>query len=153
MLNIPIEKRGIEMADTTIKDKYLIKGEPFLYTKEFEWVLQEGDIYIYGISNYAAVELGELAYVELPEVGDTFEEGKSMGIIEALKTVVDFYAPFDCEIIEVHEELEDDASVITEDCYNEGWIVKVKPTGPTDVLITPENFVKQVEKEIEEGSH
>ncbi|GAH54757.1 unnamed protein product, partial [marine sediment metagenome] len=70
-----------------------------------------------------------------------------------LKTVVDFYAPFDCEIIEVHTELEDDASVITEDCYNEGWIVKVKPTGPTDVLITPENFVKQVEKEIEEGSH
>ncbi|MCG3227495.1 MAG: hypothetical protein H7645_11305, partial [Candidatus Heimdallarchaeota archaeon] len=75
------------MGDIVIKDKYTIKDD-LLYTKESEWVKQEGDVWIYGISNYASVELGELAYVELPAVGDTFSNADSMGIIEALKAVV-----------------------------------------------------------------
>ena len=141
------------MADIKVKDKYLIKGEPFLYTKESEWAVNKGGIWLYGLSNYASVELGELAYVELPSVGDTFKEGEAMGIVEALKAVVDFYAPFDCEIVEVHSELEDDAAPITNDCYGEGWILKVKPTNGTENLLNQANYIKLVEKKIAEGSH
>jgi len=141
------------MGDIVIKDKYTIK-EDLLYTKESEWVKEEGGgVWLYGISNYASVELGELAYVELPSVGDTFSNAESMGIIEALKAVVDFYAPFDCEVVEVHSELEDDAAPITEDCYGEGWILRVKPTNSTDHLLKPDDYVKLVEKMIEEGTH
>ena len=140
------------MGDIRVKDKYTIKGD-VKYTKTHEWVLDEGGVWNYGVTNYAAVELGELAYVELPAVGDTFSEGDSMGIIEALKAVSDFYAPFDCEVVEVNSDLEDDAAPITEDCYGEGWIVKVKPTNGTDSLISAEEYAKQVEKEVEEGSH
>ena len=140
------------MGDIVIKDKYTIKDD-LLYTKESEWVKQEGDVWIYGISNYASVELGELAYVELPAVGDTFSNADSMGIIEALKAVVDFYAPFDCEVVEVNADLEDDAAPITDDCYGEGWILKVKPTNGTDHLLNVDDYVKLVEKMIEEGTH
>jgi len=140
------------MGDIRVKDKYTVK-EGLLYTKESEWVLQEGDIWIYGLSNYASVELGELAYVELPAVGDTFGNEDSMGIVEALKAVVDFYSPFDCEVVEVNSDLEDDASPITEDCYGEGWILKLKTTGPIDHLFNTEDYVKLIEKKIEEGSH
>ena len=139
--------------EIVLKEKYKFLKEPYKYTKTHEWVLEENGVWQYGITNYAAVELGELAYVELPAVGDTFSTGESMGIIEALKTVSDFYAPFDCEVVEVHSELEDDASVITDDCYGEGWLLKVKPTNGTDVLITAEQYAKQVEKEIEAGTH
>ena len=140
------------MGDIRVKDKYTVK-EGLLYTKESEWVLQEGDIWIYGLSNYASVELGELAYVELPAVGDTFGNEDSMGIVEALKAVVDFYSPFDCEVVEVNSDLEDDASPITEDCYGEGWILKLKATGPIDHLFNSGDYVKLIEKKIEEGSH
>lgn len=140
------------MGDIRVKDKYTVK-EGLLYTKESEWVLQEGDIWIYGLSNYASVELGELAYVELPAVGDTFGNEDSMGIVEALKAVVDFYSPFDCEVLEVNSDLEDDAAPITEDCYIEGWILKLKATGPIDHLFNQEDYVKLIEKKIEEGSH
>ena len=110
-----------------------------------------GDLFRKNISE--KTELGELAYVEFPAIGDTFSEGESMGIIEALKAVSDFYAPFDCEIVELNSDLEDDAAPITEDCYGAGWMVKVKPTNGTDPLITNEEYAKIVEKDIEEGSH
>ena len=139
--------------EIVLRDKYKFLKEPFKYTVTHEWVLEEDGVWLYGVTNYAAVELGELAYVELPEVGATFSTQESMGIIEALKAVSDFYAPFDCEVVEVNEDLEDDASPITEDCYGEGWIIKVKATAGTDVLITAEEYAAQVEKEIEEGSH
>ena len=140
--------------EIVLRDKYKFLKEPYKYTVTHEWVLEEENgVWLYGVTNYAAVELGELAYVELPAVGDTFSTQDSMGIIEALKTVSDFYAPFDCEVVEVHSELEDDASAITDDCYGEGWILKVKPTAGTEVLITAEQYAAQVEKEIEEGSH
>ncbi|MHA1222246.1 MAG: glycine cleavage system protein H [Candidatus Heimdallarchaeaceae archaeon] len=141
------------MGDIVVKDKYTFKGEPYKYTKTHEWVREEEGVWLYGVTNYAAVELGELAYVELPAVGDTFSEGESMGIIEALKTVSDFYAPFDCEVVEAHNDLEDDASSITEDCYGEGWMLKVKPTNGTDSLLPAEEYAKIVEKEVEESSH
>jgi glycine cleavage system H protein len=140
------------MGDIKVKDKYTIKGD-VLFTKTHEWVKDEGGVWLYGVTNYASVELGELAYVELPGVGDTFSEGDSMGIIEALKAVSDFYAPFNCEVVEANSDLEDDAAPITEDCYGEGWIVKVKATDGTDSLISPEEYAKIVEKEVEEGSH
>ncbi len=139
--------------EIVLKDKYKFVKEPYKYTVTHEWVLEENGVWLYGVTNYAAVELGELAYVELPEVGATFSTQESMGIIEALKAVSDFYAPFDCEVVEVNSDLEDDASPITEDCYGEGWIIKVKATAGTDVLITAEEYAALVEKEIEEGTH
>ncbi|MHA2357820.1 MAG: glycine cleavage system protein H [Candidatus Heimdallarchaeaceae archaeon] len=139
------------MGDIRVKDKYTIKDD-LLYTKDSEWVKQEGDVWIYGVSNYASVELGELAYVELPSVGDTFSNADSMGIIEALKAVVDFYAPFDCEVVEVNEALEDDAAPITDDCYGEGWILKLKLTNGMDHLLNAEDYIKLIEKLIEEGT-
>ncbi|MHA1303872.1 MAG: glycine cleavage system protein GcvH [Candidatus Heimdallarchaeaceae archaeon] len=136
--------------EIVIKDKYVIKKEPFKYTKTHEWVRElEDGTWLYGITGYAATELGELAFVEFPEVGDTFDAEDSMGVIEALKTVSDYYAPFDCEVVEIHSELEDDANIIHEDCYGEGWMLKLKPTNGTDTLITAEEYAEIVEKEVE----
>ncbi len=134
--------------DINIVDKYIIKTDR-LYTTTHEWMKKEGDVWLYGITGYASVEMGELAFVEFPEVGDKFPKGEPTLTIEALKTVEDSYAPFDCEVVEVNEPLEDDANIIHEDPYEEGWLLKLVPTGSEEGLISPEEYAEIVKKEIE----
>ncbi len=96
------------------------------YTESHEWVRLEGDVAIIGISDYAQSELGDIVFVELPEVGDAADKNEACGTIEAVKTVSDFNSPVSGEIIEVNQALEDEPTLVNTDCYEGGWIIKVK---------------------------
>lgn len=96
------------------------------YTKSHEWVRLEGDVATIGISDYAQSELGDIVFVELPEAGDKAEKDEASGTIEAVKTVSDFNSPVSGEIIEVNEALEDEPTLVNTDCYETGWLIKVK---------------------------
>ena len=96
------------------------------YTKEHEWVSIEDGVATVGITDYAQGELGDIVYVELPEVGDEVEELESFGTIEAVKTVSELYSPVTGTVEEVNEALEDKPELINEDPYGDGWMIKVK---------------------------
>lgn len=104
----------------------------FLYSEEHEWVnttdITEGEVVRVGITHIAAEALGEIVFVELPEVGDEIEAGEPFGEIESTKSVSDIYAPVSGEVVAVNEDLEDSAAVINDDPYGEGWIYEVRVT-------------------------
>ncbi|MEJ2049823.1 MAG: glycine cleavage system protein GcvH [Calditrichota bacterium] len=96
------------------------------YTKDHEWTKIEGDTAIIGITDFAQSELGDIVYVELPEVGAQTKQGESFGTIEAVKAVSDLFAPLTGEVLEVNSELSDKPEVINKDPYGDGWIIKIK---------------------------
>jgi len=104
----------------------------YLYSAEHEWVnstdVNAGDVVRVGITQYAADQLGEIVYVELPEVGAEAEAGEPCGEVESTKSVSDIYAPVSGEIVAVNEDLEDSAAIINDDPYGEGWIYEVRVT-------------------------
>ncbi len=97
-----------------------------LYTKEHEWVRFDGEVATIGITEYAQSELGDIVFVELPAVGSTVAQMQSFGTIEAVKTVSDLFAPLSGAVVEVNAKLADHAELINQDCYGEGWLVKIK---------------------------
>ena len=104
----------------------------YLYSAEHEWVnstdVKPGDVVRVGITQYAADQLGEIVYVELPEVGTEAEAGEPCGEVESTKSVSDIYAPVSGEIVAVNEDLEDSAAIINDDPYGEGWVYEVRVT-------------------------
>ena len=100
--------------------------EDLSYTKDHEWAKTEGDIILVGITDYAQDQLGDIVFVEMPEVGDTFQAGDEFGTLESVKAVSELYLPLRGEIVEVNEDLDDSPELINQDPYK-GWIVKVKP--------------------------
>lgn len=101
-------------------------ADTLLYAKTHEWVKVKGNTAVIGISEYAQGELGDIVFVEMPEVGDEFEAQDSMGSIESVKTVSDFYAPVSGTVVEINEALEDSPETINEDPFGDGWILKLK---------------------------
>ena len=100
--------------------------EELRYTEDHEWVkLTDGEIQ-YGITDYAQEELGDIVYIELPEVGEEVEKGDMIGVVESVKTVSDLYAPISGTIKEVNESLEAAPETINEDPYGDGWIVTIE---------------------------
>jgi glycine cleavage system H protein len=96
-----------------------------LYTKEHEWVKLDGDTVTVGITDYAQEQLGELVYVELPEVGKDVGAHKAMAVVESSKSASDVYSPVTGKVTQVNSELESKPELINEDCYNVGWICKL----------------------------
>ncbi len=107
------------MAETTIPDQ-------LRYTDDHEWVEVEDDIATVGITDYAQGELGDVVYVELPEIGERAVQGKAFGLVEAVKTVADLYAPVSGEIVDVNHLLGKNPGLINQSPYEEGWIIKIK---------------------------
>ena len=103
--------------------------EDLLYTKEHEWISEKDNVVKIGITDFAQSQLGDIIFLELPEVGDQIVSGESFGEIEAVKTVSELYAPIDGTILEVNEDLEDSPDNINQDCYGTGWIIKVSYEG------------------------
>ena len=107
------------------------------YTEDHEWVRVEGDIATIGITDYAQKELDELVYVEVETVGETLNAGEVFGDVEAVKTTSDLYMPIGGEILEFNKELDetegDNPTLINEDPYDKGWIVKVKISDPSEL--------------------
>lgn len=96
------------------------------YTKEHEWVLEEGDEVTVGITDYASEELGDIVYLDLPEEGATITAGESLGSIETVKAVEEIYAPCSGEISAVNPELADAPEKVNESPFDDGWLVKIK---------------------------
>lgn len=116
------------------------------YTNDHEWALIKADIATVGITEFAAGELGDVVYVELPEVGNQAVKGDSIGTIEAVKTVADIYSPLSGEIIEVNDALRDSAELINQDPYGDGWVVKIKISDPSeiDTLLSADDYQKLI---------
>lgn len=104
-------------------------SEKILYTKEHEWVIVKDNIVRVGISDFAQSELGDVVFVDLPEVGDVVEEGEGFAVVESVKAVSDIYAPVGGEIVAVNEELEDSPELINESPLERGWIAEIKVEG------------------------
>ena len=102
--------------------------EDLLYSKSHEWIKINGDEAIIGITEYAQSELGDIIFVETPEVGRKIQPGQPFGSIEAVKTVSDLYGPLAGEVTAVNSKLTDSPEIINSDPYGEGWIIKMKVT-------------------------
>ncbi len=96
------------------------------YTKEHEWVKVEKNIAVIGITDYAAGELGDIVFVEMPKVGAKVQQMKAFGTIEAVKAISDLFSPVSGEVTEINNDVANEAAVINQDPYGKGWIIKVK---------------------------
>jgi glycine cleavage system H protein len=103
------------------------------YTKDHEWIKQEGNNAIVGITDYAQGELGDIVFVEIETEGEKLEQGEVFGTIEAVKTVSDLFMPVSGEVIEVNSELEDSPDLINEDPFGKGWLIKIVLDDPTQL--------------------
>ncbi len=103
------------------------------YTKEHEWVSVDGDIGTVGITKHAAEQLGDIVFVELPEVGQQVEQGGESGVVESVKAASDVYAPVSGEVTEVNEALSEDPGKVNEDPEGAGWFYKVKLSNPDEL--------------------
>tara|TARA_Y100000996_G_scaffold28534_1_gene20208 strand:+ start:266 stop:640 length:375 start_codon:yes stop_codon:yes gene_type:complete len=106
--------------------------EDLKYTKEHEWVKVDGDTALIGITDYAQSELGDIVFVEMPNVGDKFSQNDTVGTIEAVKTVADIYSPIDGTIIEINQDIESDPEFVNSDPYSKGWLIKMKFSDSSD---------------------
>lgn len=109
------------------------------YTRDDEWLAYEGDIAVIGISDYAQHELGDLVFVNLPEVGDEVVSGEAFGDVESVKAVADVMSPVTGIVEEINEDLLDDAALINEDAYA-AWFIKVKDVSATEELMTADEY-------------
>ncbi len=120
--------------------------EELQYTRSHEWVRREGETATVGITDHAQDELGDVVFVELPEVGAAFDAGDSFGAVESVKAVSDLYAPVGGEVVEVNSALEDAPEKINEDPYGDGWILKLRASGE-GYLLTAQEYEKLLEDE------
>lgn len=113
------------------------------FTKEHEWLRREDDGSVtVGITDHAQAALGDLVYVELPEVGQDLDVDGEMAVVESVKAASDVYAPIAGSVVAVNEELADDPEKINTDPYGDGWIVKLQPEGSIDesALMSPDDY-------------
>ena len=123
--------------------------EEFKYTEEHEWVLIEGDIVTVGISDFAQESLGDIVFVELPEVGYQAEAGKTFGVVESVKAVSDIYSPVTGEVVEINEELPDTPELVNSSPYEGAWMLKIKLNDKAQLegLLDAEAYQAFVEEE------
>jgi glycine cleavage system H protein len=116
--------------------------ENFHYTKEHEWVSVEGDIGTIGITDHAQHELGDIVYVDLPKLGSTATQGKTLGSVESVKAVSDIYSPVSGEIIEINEALTEKPEKLNEDPHDGAWLVKIRLSSPGEIkgLLTAADY-------------
>jgi len=121
------------------------------YTKEHEWVLLENDTALVGITDYAQQHLGDVVFVELPEIGTGLRKGEVFCVVESVKAASDVYAPMSGEVLEINETLEDHPEILNQSPYEKGWIVKIKVDDGTEYndLMKAEDYEQFIEKEEE----
>lgn len=112
------------------------------YTTDHEWVRVDGDTVTVGIDDYAQDALGELVFVELPDVGANFDKGADMAVVESFKTASDVFAPISGEVVAVNEALNDTPQTVNDSPYEDGWLVKLKPSnqGELEELLDAESY-------------
>jgi len=103
------------------------------YTKEHEWARQKGRTIVVGITEFAQDQLGDVVYLELPDVGDAVKKGESFGVVESTKAVSELFAPVSGKIVEVNDPLSDAPETVNDDPYEEGWMVAIEPSDPKEL--------------------
>ena len=117
------------------------------YSEQDEWARSDGDRVTVGITDYAQQQLGDVVFVELPEVGSTVTAGEPFGVIESVKAVSDLYAPLSGEVIGVNDALVARPELVNQDCYGEGWMLVVRPDGgATEGLLDAAAYAKHVDQ-------
>lgn len=126
--------------------------EDLHYTQSHEWVRIDGDVGTIGITDYAQKELGEIVYLELPEVGHVFNAGEEFGTVESVKAVSELFTPVSGEIVEINKGAVAEPGIVNDDPFGDGWMIKLKLSTDEEVqkLLSAgqyEEYVKQEEKE------
>jgi glycine cleavage system H protein len=118
----------------------------YLYSREHEWIRVEGEMAVLGITEFAQEELGEVVFVELPEVGQMFNTGDELGTIESVKAVAEVYTPVAGEVVEVNDAVVDDPELLNDDPHGEGWLIKVRFSSASDLkeLMNAEKYEEYV---------
>ena len=118
------------------------------YTKDHEWVSIENDIATVGISNHAQESLGDIVFIELPEIGKIVKTGSEVSVVESVKAASDIYSPIDGKIIDINNKLKDDPSIVNQDAENEGWFFKIEISDSIDEdkLMSLEQYNKFIEE-------
>jgi len=122
-----------------------------LYTLEHEWIRVNGKNAVIGITQFAQDQLGDIVFVELPEVGSLIEKESPFGVVESVKTVSDLFAPVGGKVTKVNKELETNPEIINNEPFGEGWIVEIELSEAKDLesLLDPDAYTEQCEKEME----
>jgi glycine cleavage system H protein len=123
--------------------------EDMRYTPEHEWARLENGIVTVGITSYATEQLGDVVFVELPEVGRKLEAMKPFGVVEAVKTVSDLYAPLAGEVVEVNATLTDQPGLVNQEPFGDGWMVRIRPSRAEDLqkLLSNVDYEKLIEEQ------
>ena len=116
------------------------------FTDEHEWLSVDGDVAVVGITNHAQEQLGDLVYVDLPQVGTDVEQGDDAAVVESVKAASDVYAPASGEIVEVNDALTDDAAIVNASAESDGWLYKLKLSNPSELesLLDAEAYKKLI---------
>ncbi len=114
------------------------------FSEEHEWIDIEGDVGTVGITNHAQAQLGDIVFVELPEVGSSVEQGGESGVVESVKAASELYSPVSGEIVEVNEDLEGNPGLVNEDAEGEAWFFKIKLAEPSEIddLMSEDDYKK-----------
>jgi glycine cleavage system H protein len=107
--------------------------EDLRYTREHEWARKKGNTVVVGITDFAQDQLGDVVYVELPDVGDPVKKGESFGVVESTKAVSELFAPLSGKVVEVNDPLSDAPETINDDPYEEGWMIVIEPADQKDI--------------------
>ncbi|MDH3813138.1 MAG: glycine cleavage system protein GcvH [Acidobacteriota bacterium] len=121
--------------------------DDLMYARSHEWIKIEGDSVSVGISHYAQDQLGEVVYVELPEVGTAFAVGDELGTLESVKAVSEFLAPVAGEVLEVNTRLEDEPNLVNDDSYGDGWLVRLSGSAEGEELLDAAGYKEFLEQE------
>lgn len=118
------------------------------YTPEHEWARREGDQITVGITSYASEQLGDVVFVELPAVGKKLDAMKPFGVVEAVKTVSDLFAPMAGEVVAVNASLADNPALVNQSPYGEGWMIKIRAEDPAalDKLMSNQDYERYLEE-------
>ena len=116
------------------------------YAESHEWARSEGDTVKVGISDYAQDQLGDIVFVELPEIGDSLEKGEEFGTVESVKAVSELYMPVGGEIVAVNSGLEDTPEFVNNSPYTDGWMIEIKPDNPSEIddLLTNDAYLEKL---------
>jgi len=119
----------------------------YLYSKDHEWVDVQDDVCTVGITEFAQQELGEVVFVELPEVGQVFDAHDEIGTIESVKAVAEVFTPVAGEVVEVNDAVVDDPEILNDDPHKDGWLIKVRMASGSDLedLMKAEDYQKYVD--------
>jgi len=126
-------------------------SEDRLYTKDHEWILVQNNVGTIGITDYAQHELGDVVYVDLPEVGDSFEANEPFGSVESVKAVSEIFCPASGEVIEVNSKLEESPELINQSPHENAWMIKIRLINPGEIkeLLSAQKYEEYLQEQAE----